>query len=182
MKKTMVGPESRYAKALFDLALETDLKAVSSSLASLSQAMTDSSDLSEVLGTSAVTETEKRALLTALLSELKAPKEVLNFVHVLADKNRTNLLGGILSEFSRLVEVHQGVTRATVTSAAALTDIQREAIFSFVEKKMTGTKEIVLDEYVDESLMAGVQVRIGDMQYDASVKGRLNGLRHSLLS
>lgn len=182
MKKTMVGPESRYAKALFDLAVETNLDEISASMKALSGMFESSKELSELVVGNAASEAGKRSVLLSILSEIKAPKEVENFINLLADKGRLNVLPGVFVEFEKLLEAHSNVVRAAVTSAAPLTDAQREDVFAFVEKNVANASEIVLDEYVDESLMAGVQVRVGDMQYDASVKGKLNGMRQALLS
>ena len=176
------GPEARYAKALFELALEDGIEKMLEAVSAFEVAVQESSELVSVLDSPKISLSEKKKVLEKILSTMYAPKLLVRFVDFLADKKRLSLLPGVLAEFARLYEVHASITRADVFTAAPMTDDQRESVFSFVEKKVPEAKEIILDEHIDTTLISGVQVRIGTVNYDASVRGGLNRLRTALIS
>ena len=86
----------------------------------------------------------------------------------------------MVDEFVRLDEIRQGITHATATSALPLTDLEVKALTARLEQ-MTGGR-IALTTDVDESLLGGLIVRVGDRLIDGSVRGRLERLRNQLAS
>ena len=84
----------------------------------------------------------------------------------------------IAHEFRRLHNKQAGIVEATATSAATLEPAEVDALRARLEQ-MTGAK-IELDLLVDAQLLGGVQVRVGDLLIDGSVRGRLERLRGRL--
>jgi F-type H+-transporting ATPase subunit delta len=105
---------------------------------------------------------------------------VRNIVILLAERGRIELLPVVAAEFRRLYNVQTGVVSAVVTSAAKLTGDELAAVRSRVEA-MTGAT-VELEAVVDEKLIGGLTVRIGDQLHDASVRGRLERLREQLVA
>ncbi|MDA8204320.1 MAG: ATP synthase F1 subunit delta, partial [Chloroflexi bacterium] len=108
------------------------------------------------------------------------PRQVLNLIGLLMQRRRIELLPLLASEFQRLVDRRNGVTTATVTSATALSDDERRAVEQRLVQ-MTGGPVRVTTE-VDPAIIGGIVVRIGDRQFDGSVRGRLERLRSRLVS
>ena len=84
----------------------------------------------------------------------------------------------MVDRFEDLLRRERGISRAEIRSALRLEDDEREAIVARL-RELTGTK-IQTSEHVDEALIGGVAVRIGDTLYDASVRSRLERLRARL--
>ena len=89
------------------------------------------------------------------------------------------MLPALAVELARLSDVRAGVVRATVTSAAPLTEATRQKLQQQLEKR-TG-KKVLLEVKQDPSLIAGLVTRIGDLVIDGSARARLAELRSQLL-
>jgi F-type H+-transporting ATPase subunit delta len=84
----------------------------------------------------------------------------------------------MVDHFASLVRRDRGISLAEVRTALPLDDVQRTAVTERLHE-LTGD-EIEINEVVDESLIGGITVRIGDRLYDASVRNRLERLRARL--
>ncbi|GAC1467171.1 MAG: F0F1 ATP synthase subunit delta [Chloroflexota bacterium] len=103
---------------------------------------------------------------------------MLNLIRILASRNRMHLLPLIAYNFEALHRQSQGIEEAHVTVARRLSDQEREQIQQALSRA-TG-KRIELTSDVDENILGGIVVRIGDRLIDASVAGRLQRLRQDL--
>lgn len=120
---------------------------------------------------------ERLDLLERLLKG-RVPDGVLRLAGLLAERSRVERLPGVAAEYHRLLDEQRGVVQARVTSAAPLTPDETEAVRGWVERT-TGAR-VNLSAVVDESLIGGLTVRVGDTLMDASVRGRLERLRTQL--
>ena len=94
---------------------------------------------------------------------------------------RTGRCGAtVAQEFRRLNRLREGITQATITSAAPLTEAEVAALTAQLTGMTGGRVEVSLS--VDPELLGGVQVRLGDRLIDGSVRGRLERLRTRLAS
>jgi F-type H+-transporting ATPase subunit delta len=103
----------------------------------------------------------------------------LNFLLVLNDHQRLDLLRGILQAARELRDERAGRLPVLVTSAAPLPDDQREQLRHDLRARYN--KEPVLTLRVDPALLGGLVVRVGDWLYDASVRARLENIRKQLI-
>ena len=104
--------------------------------------------------------------------------EPLNLVLLMIRRGRPGAVGRMVEHFMALVRRHRGISLVDVRTALPLSDAERAAVGTRLEQ-MTGTT-VQLNEVVDESLIGGIAVRIGDQLYDASVRNRLERLRARL--
>jgi len=104
--------------------------------------------------------------------------EALNLVLLMIRRGRPRAIPRMVEHFANLVRRERGVSLAEVRTALALDATQREAVMERLHE-LTGD-EIEINEVVDESLIGGITVRIGDRLYDASVRSRLERLRARL--
>ena len=102
-----------------------------------------------------------------------------NFLLVLNDHQRLDLLRGILQAAKELRDERAGRLPVLVTSAAPLPDDQRERLLQ--ELRTEYQQEPVLTLRVDPTLLGGLVVRVGDWLYDASVRTRLETIRKQLI-
>jgi len=103
---------------------------------------------------------------------------VLNLARILLRRNKTALGPQIREAFQELVDASKGISHATVTSAVPLTADDVSAI----TQKLTGITggPVVVATTVDEGILGGLVVRIGDRLIDGSTKSRLVALKQQL--
>lgn len=169
---------SRYAKSLIELAQEKGvLDQVKDDMTLFRDTCDNSRDLSLMLKSPIISHLKKAEVLKQLLSG-KVSDMTLSFIDLLCKKTREFLLYPIAQEFIQQYNAVKGVQRATVISAMPLTASAKEAINKVIVE-MTG-KKVELEEKIDESLIGGYILRVGDKQIDDSVKNRLENLRAEL--
>ncbi|MEI8256529.1 MAG: ATP synthase F1 subunit delta [Deltaproteobacteria bacterium] len=170
----------RYAKALFELAVESSaLEKFTAEIKSVADAVTQSPDLLAVLTNPAVLVHALKAIMEQIADRLGVSPVVKNAVLLITDHNRASALPRIAAALTELADESAGKLRADVSSAVPLTDAQYGKLTATLEK-ITGRK-ISLVKKTDPSLIGGVVTRIGDKVYDGSVKSRLEEIRLSLL-
>jgi F-type H+-transporting ATPase subunit delta len=103
---------------------------------------------------------------------------VVNLARILLRRSRTSLGPQIAKAFQELVDEAKGVAHALVTSAVTLTDEDRSAVEKRLEELTGGS--VVLELDVDESIIGGIIVRIGDRLIDGSTRSKLQGLKREL--
>ena len=104
---------------------------------------------------------------------------VRNFLMLLVDKRRETALPAITKEYVRLANEKRNIAEAEVTTAMPLTAEQESALKAKLSA-VTG-KNIILKPQVDQDIVGGVIVRIGNKLIDGSVTGRVQALRTALL-
>jgi F-type H+-transporting ATPase subunit delta len=122
---------------------------------------------------------EKRRLIDAAFQG-KIRKETLNLLRILADNRRIDSIGAVYSSFRKLVQTLRREVEVSVTTAEPLTDELREA----VRNRLTASlgKQVHLKESVQEDLIGGLVVRVGDTVYDASLAGQFERIRDTALA
>jgi F-type H+-transporting ATPase subunit delta len=169
----------RYAEAAFELAAAGDAHDAWAGDLELAAGLLGDGRVSRVLDNPSIPLRERDDLVARLLKR-RVAQPVVNLVRLLARRGRTEMLPAISREFHRLLNEKRGIVEAVVTSAKPLAPTDRDAVRKTVEA-MTGAK-VELHAEVDESLIGGLTVRVGDRLLDASIRGRLERLRHQLLA
>lgn len=167
----------RYAEAAFDVGRadgtldrwETDLRTIAGAL--------ENDRLRELVEHPAVAYPDKERVLRAALGE-RVSAEALRLFLLMVRRGRPGAVGAMVEHFGELLRRQRGISRAEVRTALPLDDQGRAAIEERI-RTLTGN-QVELHETVDESLIGGVSVRIGDRLYDASVRSRLERLRSRL--
>lgn len=170
---------SRYAEALYGLAGEMQQKsAVYDAMQQLAAFFAESDEFRAFLRNPVLHVGKKREIIHNTLHAY-LPELVMGFVDKLVAARREALLGEIAAAYQELYLRGEGVLTASVKSARPLYPDIREKLIGIVKSASvaTGTKEIRLEESVDESLIGGLVLRVGDLQVDASVSRRLDDLR-----
>lgn len=167
----------RYARALYELAEETrTVDDMLQAMSNLNHAMTHTAELRPALLNPMIKPEDKRALVSTVTSN----KLVLRFVELLARRKRMDLLSAVHELLGEMNDTKKNVRRALVKSALPLTDQQKRDIESGLARSMGGT---VIGRFdIDASLLGGVRVQMGDKVLDATVRGRLDNMRHALLN
>ena len=105
---------------------------------------------------------------------------VIEFMKLLIAKKRLFHMRDIQHEFERLVEQHQGIVHARVTSAVPLNDSELNGLVASLEQGLS--KKVKVDAHVDPAILGGLVVKVGDRIADRSVTTLLSELREQLLA
>jgi F-type H+-transporting ATPase subunit delta len=119
---------------------------------------------------------DKERVLRRVVGDVSPP--AMNLVLLMVRRGRPRAIPRMVEHFADLVRRERGVALAEIRTALPLDETQRAAVVSRLAG-LTG-EQIEINEVVDESLIGGITVRIGDRLYDASVRNRLERLRARL--
>jgi F-type H+-transporting ATPase subunit delta len=169
----------QYANALADIALaQGAAEPAAKQLADFAAAYAESAELRTFLASPAVTLDAKHAVVEKLVARLGASKIIRNFLFLIADNRRTQILPEIVAAFQQVVRQRQGLAEAEVSSAIEMSAAQKNELAKTLER-LTG-KKIETKYSLDPALLGGAVVRIGDTIYDGSLRSRLNEMRARL--
>ena len=176
MAKQVSG--DRYARALFELASEKGT--VDDWLVQLDLAVQvlNDDEFRALLNHAEVSLLRKREAVEAVLAEVDPM--VQNLISLLVARGSVGVVGDVYDNYTRLVDIAKGRQRVELTSAVELDDNQIDKIKVFVEGLVK--KEVVIHTSVDESILGGIVIQIGDQLLDGSTKTQLEGLRKQVRS
>ena len=130
----------RYAAALVDVALENkQADQVKQELAAFAAMVRESDDLHAFLSNPSIARAIKHSAIEQLVARMGASRTLRNYLFVIVDQRRAGMLIEIEQAFSALLDARQGITQATVTSAADLTPGERAELDAALAK-LTGRK------------------------------------------
>ncbi len=166
----------RYADAAFEIGRDDgNLETWERDLDTLRTALGDD-ELRRLVEHPAVPFAEKEKVLRRVVKGVTA--EPIALALLMIRRGRPGAIDAMVDRFGELVRRERGISLAEVRTALPLDDEQRTAIAERL-KTLTGD-QIEIREVVDDALIGGVSVRIGDRLYDASVRSRLERLRARL--
>jgi F-type H+-transporting ATPase subunit delta len=166
-----------YAEALFSAASDAGrLAQVREALGDFAVALEETPELGSVLRNPQLEPHVKADLLAELAGD--GEKLFTNFLRLVAEKGRAGELAEIAREFERLMAREERRLDVELTTARELTDDEAEKIVAQIEQVAGRTVEATRE--VDPDLVGGIVLRVGSLQVDASVRGRLERLRQEL--
>ena len=168
-----------YAEALLQVVSENDLtEEMVKEVKQLLSLINDSPDLEKTLSSPVLETDTKKKIIIEIFSE-KINSSLLNFLKLLADRQRIGIVTSILDRFLEIYRENSNIALATVTSAVELTDEQK----SLITKKIiniAGTEKLELVTKIDPSLIGGFVASVGSKVIDASLASQIRKLGLSL--
>ncbi len=164
----------RYAKAVLSLA--TDNKSadvVNSDMKLITNTIAKSEDLNQMLQSPVVRSADKKAVLISVFKN--ANVATTNLIDTLISNKRLSLLNDVAASYTQLYDQMRGTQVATVTTAIPLSDELKTKVLAKV-KELTG-KEAEVENIIDENILGGFILRVGDIQYNASIANKLDKLK-----
>lgn len=169
----------RYAKALHGLAAEARrAEAVAEELARFEQLLGAEAPLREALLRPWVKAATKRSIVLEIAGRLELSTLTRNFLALVAQRRRLDLLGEILTAYRARVDEAAGRIRARVRSATPLGDAERASLREQLGRRVG--KTVLLDTEVDPTLVGGFVAEVGSRVLDMSVAGQLTALRERI--
>jgi F-type H+-transporting ATPase subunit delta len=165
----------RYAQPFLELALEQGIAGdINRDMELLRDSCNASHELKAVLSNPVIRGYKKLAILKAIFSKEVHPL-TLTFFDVIDRRNREEVLYTVSSEFIRLYKEHKGIAQVTVITAVALNDSSRQELINKLTKELG--KEIELTEQVDNTLIGGLMIKMGNSLVDNSIRTGLKRLQ-----
>jgi F-type H+-transporting ATPase subunit delta len=167
-----------YAEALFEAAKQKGrLKQVHEAIGDFAAAVVETPELRSVLRNPQLDPTAK----SRILADLAGDEEPLfkNFLLLAAEKGRAGEIEEIAREFERLMAREERRLTVELTTARELTDEEAKEIVAQIEK--AAGRKVEATRSVDPGLIGGIVLHAGSYRADASVRGRLERLRHELV-
>lgn len=169
-----------YGEALFELAVEEGKEdEFLDEITQLKGLLKENPDFGKLMNHPKILKEDKLKVLEEVF-EGRISKELLGFLHLIVAKDRYGDIDSILDYFIDEVKRLKGIGIAYVTTAIDLSEVKKKE----VEAKLLETtvfKKMEMHYQVDESLIGGMVIRIGDRVVDSSVKNKLFELQRELL-
>jgi F-type H+-transporting ATPase subunit delta len=173
------GVAERYARSLFDLALEQkSVDSVGKDLDRVEAMLAGSDDMKRLIASPVFSADDQFRAISAIADKAGLKGLVGNFLRVVARNRRLFVVPGIITSFRQIAAAHRGEVAAEVTSAHELSAAQRAELKAAL-KEVAG-KDVTVAVTVDPSLLGGMVVKMGSRQIDTSLRTKLNSLKLAL--
>lgn len=170
----------RYAKAILSFALEQNKEVqVNEDMLLIVNTIEESADLKLMLNSPVLKSELKKAALKAVFSD-KVSSLSIGLLDLLIENKRLSILNDVAQKYTVLFDKLKGIEIAKVTTAVPLTEELTKQVLAKV-KEITG-KEASVENIINADIIGGFILRIGDVQYDASIANKLQGLKRQFES
>lgn len=171
----MTKTSREYAEALFSLALEADQpEAFAEGLGTVEQALEENPGFLQLLSSPAIPREARMDALSQAFQE-KIPFSELVLLRMMVSRGHARNMIEMIREYRDLQREQRGESEALVTSAVPLTEAEREALRTKLEKRFG--RKMVLKCEVDPSLLGGIRVETEGRVLDGSLRARLQEMK-----
>ena len=175
MNDSKIG--KRYAKALFDFAVEqNDLEQVINDMGLVDNTIQQSRELKTMLKNPVLHTKTKKTIIRAVF-EKHIGKIVMNYLMIIVSKNRGRYISDIASQFVRYYKEYKNIKTAHLVTAHEVTDEIKQILIQTLEQQTKATIE--LKEDINEDLIGGLVLKVDDLEIDMSIRKRINELSQS---
>ncbi len=169
-----------YAKAIFEVVESpAQARSIHEELSRFETVRRDSQQLRDAMENPAVGMDSRIGIIGQISARLEISPLAIRILEVLARNHRINQLGAVLEALGQMINDEAGIAVAKVRAAHQLSDAQRSELRAALEARFG--KKIDLDVSTDPALLGGFVAQIDSEIYDASVRGRIENLRESLV-
>jgi F-type H+-transporting ATPase subunit delta len=169
---------TRYAKSLIELAKEQNvLDEVYGDMKLFTAVIEQNRVFAVMLKNPIINHDKKRNILHALFDKRMNKLSILAF-DLITKKNRESILAEISTEFQVQYNAFKGLQVADITTTIALDDELRKKFNELVEE-ISG-KKARLNEIIDDNIVGGFILNVGDRRLDQSIKTQLNNIKREL--
>lgn len=171
----MTEHASEYGAALFLLAKEADaIDAYADALALVDTVFGEHPDYVQLLSSPNIPKAERLGLLSEAFGQT-LPTHVMSFLKLLCENGLIRAFAACKKEFDERVAEEHKILDATVTSAVPLTDAQKDTLIAKLQRQHGHTVRATY--VIDESLLGGAVVQIGDSILDGSLKRQIRHMK-----
>lgn len=167
---------SRYAKALLNAAINNEMvDTILHDMRLVDDTLENSAELRNIIEQPFISKDHKKNIFEKLFKD-KISGQTLNFLKMMVDKNREDIVINIYEKFYELYLEYKKIAVVTITSALPLDDATKQRIINIIRDKIDDESTIKINNIIDKSIIGGFIVNYKDFHYDASVKGTVKRL------
>ncbi len=167
----------RYAKAWLGSVDSSKHSVLLGDVETVDSTLRESRDLSLFIGSPIHENKLKLSVLKEIFSS-HVSGEMMGLIELLVQKNRTELLHDVCLAVKKQIRDDQGILDVYIDSSTPLSNEVVDSVVSSLESATSKKVEPVFQ--VDESLLGGVRIRLGDQVIDGTLKAQLETLRSQL--
>ncbi|MEG1311703.1 MAG: F0F1 ATP synthase subunit delta [Romboutsia sp.] len=169
---------SRYAEALFQVGEETNSTTeLYNELNVVVEIIKSNKDFYNILKSPLVSKREKKELIENIFTD-KISTSLNNFFKIIIDKDRISIIENIVKSYKTLLNEKNNIMEGIAISAVSMTNDEIKQLESKLSNKYN--KNVTLENKVDETILGGVLVRLGNKEIDGTVKTRLANMKSQL--
>jgi len=158
---------------------QNQAKEIGQELDDLAKVIDSDPSFQTFLSNPAIGHADREQLIIKVFQGRVAPL-LMNFLLVANRRARLGLLGEMAVAYSDLLDQQFGIIEVDATVSQRLSPDEFEQVRQRIAQTLK--REVVLHQYIDESIIGGLVLRIGDRLLDASVKAQLRAIRRQLLT
>ncbi len=169
----------RYAKALFAVGNEDGkLEDYNDALQGIAEFYGSGAELADALTNPLYPVDVREKVMEGIVASMGVDKHMANFLNLLVEKKRADILPEIAEEFQAMVDEKKNISHGSVVSAVELSAELQAKVKTTLEK-LTG-KTVELTTSVDPSIIGGIVAKVGDLELDGSIRTQLASLKDSI--
>ena len=168
----------RYAQALFEVGEETQTTSeLYQELKQLVDILNENKDLYNFLKSPLIGRDDKKNVMKNIF-ENQLSKNMNNFLKIVIDKDRMSAIGNIQESYKNLLNDKNNILEGTVITAVALNEKEIKDLEKNLSTKYN--KNVTLTNVVDETILGGVLVKLGNEEIDGTISTRLSRMKKQL--
>ncbi|QQE10874.1 ATP synthase F1 subunit delta [Planctomycetota bacterium] len=169
-----------YAQALIEIAEEHgELETVAAELRELDRLIVEEPDMMRIMRNLAISKREKAGFIQRVFQG-RFSDTLYKFLQVVNEKDRLVSLAGIVVAYDEMLRDRKNVVRVDAWVARELDAVEIAAVSQSIGESLGG-KTVELEQQVDESLIGGLKIKVGDKLIDASVSSQLKLMQQRLI-
>lgn len=170
----------KYALAIFEIATEQNsVQGMYDQLLGIQGILKDNSELAAFVNNPLVPKASKKEVAHKVFAGT-AEAMLLNFVMVLLEKDRMSLFDIICKSYKKFLNEKENIVEVKVTTAREMSAEQEAEVSAKIAKMLN--KNVVLNKHLDEKILGGIVIQVGDKLIDGSIVRQLKNIKRSLES
>jgi len=166
---------NRYAQALFEIAIENNImEEVMADLKLVSDMIQNEIELVDLIKNPTINKTTKKTIFEKIFGN-KTNRTTINFLSMVIGKNREIYLLDIINKYHHLYNQYNNIVIAHIISAEPIA----ESLKNKIKEKINTGGTVHIEEKIDKSLLGGFIIKTGDLQYDASIRKKINNAKRA---
>jgi F-type H+-transporting ATPase subunit delta len=169
----------RYAKALFSEARETgSLDTLKKDFEFINLCLSESPELRNLIQ-SVVVKSGKKTEIFEVVFRDSLDELTMSFLRLVLQNRREEYLPGIARYFLKLIMTEQNIESAELITVSPISEDTRKSVINLISRKFNS--KVDLEERINDKIIGGFVLRVGDEQIDASIASKLERIRKELI-
>lgn len=168
----------KYANALYEAAIEVgSLEKINQDIIFVVETLNSNNQLDEFLKSPLIKIQDKKDVVQKLFS-VHIEKTTLDFIYVLIDSGRFDIINEVLNQFAVLYNKEKNIVKPVIISAVELDSNQKNTLLSKLEGKLN--KKVEPEYIINSKIIGGLVIEIEDKTIDCSLKAKFDNMQKQL--